>query len=260
MVSVVRAQQADIAAVAAYPSSYIWQQLRPFAFIFIAFGLLCAGGLAWAVAHISRTRCRFRPRFEERRNARSSSSNINPSWIWPPCAGWALRRWCAGGTMAASSGPTSSFPRPRRAALLRSSPPAWLRSLPRIFQPCSRSTPISTSPSIYPGPISSPHDTVDLLRKVIVTSHARPCNLHVEATERCFLKADHSRWMIALIRSMGLPVSIDDFGTGYSSLSCLQTLGLDALKIDKSFVETIGTDGATSQVVPHIIGWLIRLS
>ena len=49
-------QQADIAAVAAYPSSYIWQQLRPFLFIFIAFGLLCAGGLAWAVAHISRLR------------------------------------------------------------------------------------------------------------------------------------------------------------------------------------------------------------
>jgi sensor c-di-GMP phosphodiesterase-like protein len=103
------------------------------------------------------------------------------------------------------------------------------------------------------GPDLLTADTVNLLRQVITTSHARPCNLHVEATERCFLQADHSRWMIALIRSMGMPVAIDDFGTGYSSLSCLQTLGLDALKIDKTFVETIGTDGATSQVVPHII-------
>jgi sensor c-di-GMP phosphodiesterase-like protein len=96
--------------------------------------------------------------------------------------------------------------------------------------------------------------TVPLLKKVLSTSHALPCNLQVEATERRFLQTAHSRWMIDSIRSLGISVAIDDFGTGYSGLSCLQTLGLDTIKIDKSFVETIGTDGATSQVVPHIIG------
>jgi EAL domain-containing protein (putative c-di-GMP-specific phosphodiesterase class I) len=52
---------------------------------------------------------------------------------------------------------------------------------------------------------------------------------------------------------MGPHVSIDDFGTGYSSLIYLKRFLLDALKIDKSFVQDITTDTDDSHIGTAII-------
>jgi sensor c-di-GMP phosphodiesterase-like protein len=253
VVSVVRAEHADIAAVAAYPSSYIWQQLRPFLFIFIAFGLLCTGGLTWAVAHISRLRQSLPSSLRRAAKRKEFFVEYQPivdlatlRWVGAE----ALVRWRHEGRVVR---PDEFIPDAEESGVI-----TLITACVADIVAIDLSTLLKFDTNFFvainlSGPDLLTADTVNVLRKVIDTSHARPCNLHVEATERCFLQADHSRWMIALIRSMGMPVAIDDFGTGYSSLSCLQTLGLDALKIDKTFVETIGTDGATSQVVPHII-------
>jgi sensor c-di-GMP phosphodiesterase-like protein len=80
-----------------------------------------------------------------------------------------------------------------------------------------------------------------------------PGNIVIEATERRLFNTELVRSNVAAVRRIGVPVAIDDFGTGYSSLSYLELFQTDFLKIDQSFIGTVGTDAVTSQVVPHII-------
>lgn len=75
----------------------------------------------------------------------------------------------------------------------------------------------------------------------------------LEATERGLINQDSSRTTLVRARDLGFTIAIDDFGTGYSSLSYLQSMPVDILKIDKSFIDTIGTDSAKSSVTPYII-------
>jgi sensor c-di-GMP phosphodiesterase-like protein len=94
---------------------------------------------------------------------------------------------------------------------------------------------------------------LDLLRQLCLRTGGKPHNFIVEATERGVVKGKAVQTRLNEIRQCGIRVAIDDFGTGYSSLSYLHTLAVDLLKIDKSFVDTIGTDAATSNVTAHII-------
>ncbi|WP_230029569.1 EAL domain-containing protein [Massilia sp. Bi118] len=95
---------------------------------------------------------------------------------------------------------------------------------------------------------------VGMLDRMMARSGALPSNVIVEITERGFVDKEKAREVIAALHARGIEVAIDDFGTGYSSLSYLESLDLDFLKIDRSFIESIGTGAPTSQVVSHIIG------
>lgn len=97
------------------------------------------------------------------------------------------------------------------------------------------------------------HAVVDALRRLLETPGIRPRNLLIEVTEHSFVDPEIARRVIHEIRALGIAVAIDDFGTGFSSLSYLTQLETDYLKIDRVFVETVGTDSVTGKVALHII-------
>jgi diguanylate cyclase (GGDEF)-like protein/PAS domain S-box-containing protein len=81
------------------------------------------------------------------------------------------------------------------------------------------------------------------------------CDLAVEVTEHVLLQTSNSAISsLAELRNAGVRVGVDDFGTGFSALAHLQSLPLDFLKIDKSFVERITFDSRSSAIVAAIIG------
>ena len=82
-----------------------------------------------------------------------------------------------------------------------------------------------------------------------------PRLLELELTESVIMRDfAESACKIAGLREMGISISIDDFGTGYSSLSYLERLPVDALKIDRSFVQKIVPGQPRPALVSAIIG------
>lgn len=253
VVSVARAPHGDLAAVAAEPQTYVTQQVRHVALLFIPVGVLCGLALAGTVAYVSRMRLSLPSVLRVAARRREFFLEYQPvvdlatgRWVGAE----ALVRWNSGGQIvrpdsfipAAEESGVITFITRCVGEIVAADLPAVLRIAPD-FRMAMNLSAADLRSSV----------TLDLLRQMVRASGVEPENFTVEATEHGFLQGEDSQQLIGDIRRLGIGVAIDDFGTGYSSLACLQTLELNALKIDKSFVDTIGTDGATAQVVPHII-------
>jgi len=79
-------------------------------------------------------------------------------------------------------------------------------------------------------------------------------SLKLQHTESMIMEdPDTATAILMQLRAKHIKVGIDDFGTGYSSLSYLHRLPIDALKIDRSFVNRIGVDKKNSEVVQTVL-------
>ncbi|MGD0737518.1 MAG: EAL domain-containing protein [Terracidiphilus sp.] len=253
LVIAARSAQLDLAVVIAIPEHYIFSRVKRVAVYFTPIGLLCGLLLAWAVNYISGIRSSF-PSMVKR-----AAKNKNFYVEYQPIVelesrrvigAEALVRWKS---KVAIVRPDHFIPLAEERGLIHLITEQVInivtRDLPRFLE---FNPDFEVAINMSAADLRSGH-THQLLDQMLVSSGVRAHNVEIEATERAFLQGPETARLIGTLRENGFSVAIDDFGTGYSSLACLQSLSLDTLKIDKAFVETIGTDGATSQVVQHII-------
>lgn len=75
------------------------------------------------------------------------------------------------------------------------------------------------------------------VQQILLKNNILPNTLKLEVTESSLMENPNGALENLLkLRALGIQIYLDDFGTGYSSLSRLQTLHVDALKIDRSFI------------------------
>lgn len=81
-----------------------------------------------------------------------------------------------------------------------------------------------------------------------------PQRLQLEITEGIFLESSGlTDRTLSALRETGVRIALDDFGTGYSSMSYLRQYAVDKLKIDRSFVASLGTSADSDAIVRAMV-------
>ncbi|MGF1687326.1 EAL domain-containing protein [Photobacterium japonica] len=100
-------------------------------------------------------------------------------------------------------------------------------------------------------------ESLDIMQKSLALLHTTkisPSQIAFEVTERKrFTNLTMASDVIEQLRECGIDVKLDDAGTGYGGFSYIQQLNIRSLKIDKMFVETIGTSDIKLSLLDSII-------
>ena len=109
------------------------------------------------------------------------------------------------------------------------------------------------SVNLSPGQLIDP-DLAERITAEVEECRFDPRSLILEITESAMLSDNETTVRnLAELRSIGVRIALDDFGTGYSSLSHLDRLQVDIVKIDKSFVQTLGSGDDTRSLAAAMV-------
>ncbi len=106
----------------------------------------------------------------------------------------------------------------------------------------------------FTGQLFSDDSIVKDVRKIFSGSPIKLSQVVLEVTERDPIENfTATRQTIAAFQELGVRIAIDDVGTGHSGLSYMLKLGVDIIKIDKMFIDAIGTDRNSTTIVETLV-------
>lgn len=98
------------------------------------------------------------------------------------------------------------------------------------------------------------HNFVGYIVERVQRAGVHPSRLQIEITETAiFDDTDRAAETLYRLRQMGFRIALDDFGTGYSSLYNIRKFALDALKIDRSFIDGMSRERESAAIVRSIV-------
>jgi EAL domain-containing protein (putative c-di-GMP-specific phosphodiesterase class I) len=123
---------------------------------------------------------------------------------------------------------------------------AWQSSVPGAAG-LSACVNLSASQLRHPGLAGS-------VAEALRASGLRAQDLVVELTEGSLVHdVEAAATELQQLRDLGVRIALDDFGTGYSSMSHLLRLPVDIIKIDRSFVNEMGSGGQGSDLAEALV-------
>ncbi len=105
------------------------------------------------------------------------------------------------------------------------------------------------------------HDFAENVVRIIEETGIDARYLELEITESTIMEnPDSAAEKLAKLRELGVHISLDDFGTGYSSLSYLHRFPINTLKIDRSFIERMGSDAEKFEIIRSVVSMAKKMA
>ena len=98
------------------------------------------------------------------------------------------------------------------------------------------------------------------IARVLKDTKLAPQSLRLEITESVMMHDASAMGALQELKGMGIGLAMDDFGTGYSSLSYPKRFPIDTLKIDRSYIDGLGSDAGDTAIVHATIAFAKALN